>query len=488
MIRAPEWFTTNIWPAVAPPDRRGSSGHTVPTATSAASAAFPAPAAVEAPEFIDGEATHADRRRTFLLVRYVLIIAVSALAIFNVRDALASSQILLIVVALLSNAALGRVNTAQFFRWWVQGPVVLVDTVWIAVVLLSTGFQQQFFLFYFIELFLAAIGESLGLLALGAVILGTASITIGNEGVLTAATLIRVPFFFATAVFYGYVLDLTKQQRRLTLQRAAWAKQLETEVHRRTRELERQSAELRRMYDEVCAAERLKADFVANMSHELRTPVHIIMGYTDLALEDPHLPTDGELRTYLRRIAGRAHGLRQLIDNVLDYANLERGRVAVSPRRFPLDTLLGDLRAFCDDIPHPQDVAVRLASAPEIEVTTDYDRLLSVLSHLLLNATKFTPAGEVGLTVREARDQIELSVCDTGIGIPPQEINHIFEPFRQADGSSTRPFGGVGLGLAIVSRNLKLLDGRIEVESEIGRGSTFRVCIPRRIAGGGARA
>ncbi|MFI5396375.1 MAG: sensor histidine kinase [Candidatus Binatia bacterium] len=423
----------------------------------------------------------------FLLVRYVLIIAVSALAISNVRPALATSQVLLIVVALVSNAALSRVSTPHFFRWWVQGPVLVADTVWIAVVLLSSGFQQQFFLFYFIELFLAAIGESLALLALGAVLIGTASIAVGNDGVLTAATLIRVPFFFATAVFYGYVLDLTKQQRRLSLQRAAWAKQLETEVRVRTRELEQQSAELRRMYDEVCAAERLKADFVANMSHELRTPVHIIMGYTDLALESPHLPEDGELRTYLRRIAGRAHGLRQLVDNVLDYANLERGRVAVSPRRFSLDTLLKDLRAFCEDIPRPRDVAVRLASAPEIEVTTDYDRLLSVLSHLLLNATKFTPAGEIGLTVREARDEIELCVRDTGIGIPPHEINHIFEPFRQADGSSTRPFGGVGLGLAVVSRNLKLLDGRIEVESEIGKGSTFRVCIPRGIAGGGAR-
>jgi len=103
------------------------------------------------------------------------------------------------------------------------------------------------------------------------------------------------------------------------------------------------------------------------------------------------------------------------------------------------------------------------------------------LSNLLLNAVKFTPSGEVELSTREVGDEIEISVRDTGIGIAAHDLAHIFEPFCQADASSTRPFTGVGLGLAIVSRNLKLLRGRIEVESAIGKGSTFRVHIPRSI-------
>jgi len=431
-----------------------------------------------------GWATPGERRHTFLLVRYVLIIAISSLALLNARTALAFSQVVLIVAALGSNVLLGGVKPAQFFRWWVQGPVLLADTVWIALVLLSVGFGQQFFLFYFIELFLAAISESLGLLAVGAALIGVASIALGNEGTLNGAILIRVPFFFATAVFYGYVVDMAKQQRRAGLQQELWTKQLEKEVRIRTHELERQGTELRSMYEEVRAADQLKSDFVANVSHELRTPIHIILGYADLALEDPELPDGGEIRKFLERIAERARALHHLVENVLAYANLERGRASVSPSRFPMDKLIDDLRALRDDLPPQAGLAVRLQNLPGIEVTTDYDRLHSVLSNLLLNAVKFTRAGEVELSAREVGQEIEIAVRDTGIGIPPRDLTHIFEPFRQVDGSSTRSFAGVGLGLAIVSRSLKLLRGRIEVESEIAKGSTFRVYIPRRVDDG----
>jgi signal transduction histidine kinase len=435
------------------------------------------------PDHVAGWATPTERRRMFLLVRYVLIIAVSSLVIVNAGSALALYQVVLIVAALGSNVLLSRVGAARFFQWWVQGPVLLGDTAWIALVLLSAGFGQQFFLFYFIQLFLTAISESLELLAIGAALIGIASIALGSEGGLSAAALIRVPFFFATAVFYGYVVDMVKQQRRLNLQRETWAKRLEKEVQIRTRELQRQSSELRRMYDEVRAADQMKSDFVANVSHELRTPIHVILGYADLAGEDPGLSAS-DLRKFLQRIAERARGLHRLVENVLAYANLERGRASMSPCRFPMDRLIDDVRALCDDLPPQPGLAVRLHSLPDIEVTTDYERLHSVLSNLVLNAVKFTPSGEVELSTREVGEEIEIAVRDTGIGIAAHDLPHIFEPFRQADGSSTRPFAGVGLGLAIVSRSLKLLRGRIEVESEVAKGSTFRVRIPRRLDNG----
>jgi signal transduction histidine kinase len=434
-----------------------------------------------APERVAGWATPEERRRMFILVRYVLIIAAGSLAILNARAALTYHQAVLVVAALMSNLLLSRVDPVWFFRWWVQGPIILADTVWIAVVLLSAGFGQQFFLFYFIELFLAAISESLGLLAVGATMIGVASIALGSQGILSAGVLIRVPFFFATAVFYGYVVDMVKQQQRFNLQRDVWAKQLEKEVRIRTHELERQSTELRRMYNEVRAADQLKSDFVANVSHEVRTPIHIIIGYADLALEDPELPRASEIRKFLQRILEQARGLHRLLENVLTYANLERGRASVSPRQFPMDGLVNDMRALCEDLPPQPRLTVRLQSPPGIEVTTDYERLHSVLSNLLLNAVKFTPAGEVELSTRAVGDEVEITVRDTGIGIAAQQLAHIFEPFRQADSSSTRSFAGVGLGLAIVSRNLKLLGGRIEVETAVGKGSTFRVHIPRSI-------
>lgn len=426
----------------------------------------------------------ADRRQMFIMVRYMLIAGVSALAIVTAHGALPSHQAMLVAWALASNVVLGRLPTSIFFRWWVQGPLVLMDTVWIAVVMLSAGFTQQYFLFYFIQLFLVAISESLGLLALGAILIGSASVALGGEGVLTSATLVRVPFFFATAVFFGYVLDMTKQERRWGRQRALWAKRLETEVRIRTRELERQGADLHRLYEEARAADQLKSEFVANMSHELRTPIHIIMGYAELAMENLGPSPLEDVRNFLERITDRARDLHRLVEGVLDYANLERGRVTLKPRRFRIDSLLADLQSLCSDIPRSSEVTVQFDAAPGLEVTTDYDRLRSVLSNIVINGLKFTPAGSVRLAVRETNGGIELAVHDTGIGIPPEALGQIFEPFRQVDGSTTRHFGGVGLGLAIVQRNLKLLEGRIQVDSQVGQGSTFRVSIPHCLGGG----
>jgi signal transduction histidine kinase len=479
-------------------DMTSLSNHTQPARPTGASAArleavatmtpgngtAAAARADESPDHAVGWATPDERRHMFLLVRYVLIVAVSSLTILNARAALTFTQAALILAVLASNVLLSRVKQAQFFRWWVQGPVLIADTLWIAVLLVSAGFGQQFFLFYFIQLFLAGISESLGLLAVGATLIGLASIALSGLGDLSAATLIRVPFFFAIAVFYGYVVDMAKHQRRLNLQRDTWARQLENEVRIRTRELEQQGAALRRMYEEVRAADRMKSDFVANVSHELRTPIHVILGYADLALDDPELPQTGEVRRFLERIAERGRILHRLVENVLAYANLERGQVSVSPRRFPIDRLIDDLRVLCNDLAPRPGLTVRLQNVPGVEVTTDYDRLHSTLSNLLLNAVKFTPSGVVELSAREAGEEVEITVRDTGIGISRQELVHIFEPFRQVDGSSTRRFTGVGLGLAIVSRNVKLLRGRIETESEIGKGSTFRLYIPRCIGDG----
>jgi signal transduction histidine kinase len=220
------------------------------------------------------------------------------------------------------------------------------------------------------------------------------------------------------------------------------------------------------------------------MSHELRTPLHVIIGYADLAMENLEQQPGDDIPGFLERIAERAGDLKRLVESVLDFANFDRGRVTLQPKRFPIDNLLTDLRSLCHDVPRNPGVTVHIDAAPELEVTSDYDRLYSVLSNILLNGLKFTTAGSVRVAVREADEGIELAVHDTGIGIPPEALAYIFEPFRQADGSPTRHFGGLGLGLAIAQRNLKLLKGRIEVDSQVGKGSTFRVHIPRCLDGG----
>jgi PAS domain S-box-containing protein len=225
-------------------------------------------------------------------------------------------------------------------------------------------------------------------------------------------------------------------------------------------------------------ANRLQAEFVANMSHELRTPLNVIIGYTDILLEDPVLPIGSEARYFVERIGTGARVLHRLVESVLEYARLDRGLVTLLPTRFSVDRLLHELNLLCAEVPASPEVAVHIEDAPGIELTTDYGRLYSVLSNLLLNAIKFTQRGEVELSIERHNGQIEFRVRDTGIGIPVTELDHVFEPFRQVDGSPTRAFGGVGLGLAIVRRNVELLGGTVKVESSLGAGSTFRVRIP----------
>jgi len=372
----------------------------------------------------------------------------------------------------------------RFFRWTDQGPVLLADTIWISASLVTAGVGQQFFLFYFIELFLAAVSESLGLLALGAVLIGTASIVVSGLGNITAASLIDLPFFFATAIFYGYVVDMTKQERRRAAEREEWAKRLEEEVRARTHELEVQRSELQTLYKRVLEVNRLQSEFVANMSHELRTPLNGIIGYASLLADDPALRCGPEAPGLLERITKSARALHRLVESVLEYGQLERGRVQVLTTRFPVDRVLGDLQALCEDIRPAADVRVDIAAAPGLELETDYDRLYSALSNLLLNALKFTPRGTVEVRVEQDDGHTEFCVRDTGVGIPAEALDHIFEPFRQVDGSSTRAFGGVGLGLAIVRRNATLLGGRVTVGSRVGSGSEFRLRIPSRLESG----
>jgi PAS domain S-box-containing protein len=251
-------------------------------------------------------------------------------------------------------------------------------------------------------------------------------------------------------------------------------------IARDVSERKRQDLETQRLLRELREANRLQAEFVANVSHELRTPLNVIIGYTDILSDDPNLPIGGEGRASLARIARATRALHRLVESVLEYARLDRGRTTLIPRPFTAEQLLLELRALCNDVLENPAVSVQfeITTGP-VDFSTDYDRLYSALSNLLLNAIKFTPRGEVYLSVAGTAEHAEFVVRDTGIGIPPEEIEHVFEPFRQVDGSTTRHFGGVGLGLAIVRRNAQLLGGTVQVESQVGAGTTFQVRIPR---------
>jgi PAS domain S-box-containing protein len=249
-------------------------------------------------------------------------------------------------------------------------------------------------------------------------------------------------------------------------------------IARDVTERRQQERETEQLLHRLREANRLQAEFVANMSHELRTPLNVIIGYADLLADEPNLPRDGDAPLFLDRIAAAGRALHRLVESVLEYARLDRGRNVVIPRRFPAAALLSELRELGADVRGSTNIAVRVQADADVTFYTDYDRLYSILSNLLLNAIKFTSQGEVVLALRQIGRMAEFTVRDTGIGIDRDELAHVFEPFRQVDGSPTRAFGGVGLGLAIVRRNAELLRGSVDADSTVGVGSTFRVRIP----------
>ena len=234
-----------------------------------------------------------------------------------------------------------------------------------------------------------------------------------------------------------------------------------------------------RLVEELERAGRIKSDFVATMSHELRTPLNVIIGYHDLLLEGEFGDLTPAQAERLRRADHSARELLDLINTTLDLSRLEARRMPLQVHDIDLTAIVRELDSELATL--RQKPGVQFAwhvSAPLPPLRTDPVKLKVVLKNLIHNAIKFTDAGEVTASVWTVPGRVEFEVADSGIGIGPDLLGVIFEPFRQADSSSTRSYGGVGLGLYIVRRLLDLLGGGITVESEVGRGSRFRFWVP----------
>ena len=286
----------------------------------------------------------------------------------------------------------------------------------------------------------------------------------------------RIEGILAYHKINGFLLKLEHQNHELLAQK--------TELASQSAELLEQNTELEMQKKQLGEASQLKTNFLSNMSHELRTPLNSVIALTGVLNRRLAKLIPEEEYSYLEVIERNGKHLLRLINDILDISRIEAGREDIENTAFDMNGLVAELVNMIQ--PQAQQKSIQLVHTNReagIPVTSDKAKCRHILQNLIGNAVKFTDKGKVSVSVTKSNDTVIISVTDTGIGISESNQLHIFDEFRQADGSTSRRFGGTGLGLAIAKKYAFLLGGKITVHSKSGEGSEFTLILPLRYIG-----
>jgi signal transduction histidine kinase len=276
--------------------------------------------------------------------------------------------------------------------------------------------------------------------------------------------------------FYGGIALLGTVMTGLAIRTARKIPEEESEIQALLKDLREQKERAENLA-------QIKSEFLNHVSHELRTPLAVILGYLECIIDGLYGQIDSKHKEILTVVSRQSNDLKYMIDRLLIFSRLEAGKYHLKIEEFSIGQILGDLKPTYDFLTQQKGLHVIWDTPEEVPaIKSDRERFKEVINNLLQNALKYTEKGSISLGIRylPAIDSVEVEVSDTGAGIPQAYLNTIFDPFVQVGKTSPQETkGGIGLGLSIVKKHVEHLKGTITVESEVAKGTTFRVTLPR---------